>query len=87
MLTKKTKLKKYFGDSPTLRIIDFLLDNETESYNFVEIMKKAKVGYSTCKIILPRLLKLNIVKIDRIIGKSKLYKINKKAIKKAVEIK
>jgi len=70
-------LTKVLGSSPKLRVIEFLIKNKESSYNLVELRKFANTGYSTLKEIMPELEKEDVVYVDRIIGKSKLYKINK----------
>ena len=43
----------------------------------LEISEHARVGYSTLKIIIPRLVKDKLIVIKRTVGKSHLYAINK----------
>ena len=76
------------GANPTNRIIDFLIENDRDSWTMKEISENANVGYSTLKIILPRLLKRELIIIKKIIGTSKLYSINKEnpVVKKIYEL-
>lgn len=68
---------KTFGDSPTNKILDFLIVFDKFDYSMMDIAEKANVGYSTLKLILPKLIKQKIVVKTRISGKSPMYKINK----------
>lgn len=72
----KMKTKNPLGDSPRIKVLYFLMRNKEKSFSLVEIRDKAKVGYSTLKQLMPKILKEKLVLIDRIICKSNLYKIN-----------
>ncbi len=65
-----------FGDSPTLRVMDFLIVNEDFDYSMTDIAKDSGVGYSTLKLFWNTLEKSNIVIMTRIVGKAKMYKLN-----------
>ena len=72
----KTNFVKVMGESPRIKVLDFLIENGRTRWSLSEL-REARVGYSTLKILMPELLKLGIVKIDDVYGKLKLYKINK----------
>ena len=76
------------GDNPTARILDFLIENDRDSWTLVEIRDSAEVGYSTLKIIMPQMLKNDLVIIKKKVSKSNLYTINKDnpIIKKIYEL-
>ena len=65
------------GKNPINRILDFLIENDRDSWNMVEIRDNANVGYSTLKQILPKMLNSKLIKITKTVGKSNLYMINK----------
>jgi len=69
-------IKKYIRNSTELKVFDFLLRNREASYNLVSIRAGAKVSYSSLKYTIPTLLKRRLIKIDKKVGKSKLYNIN-----------
>ena len=69
----QTLLLEVLGASPPMRVLDFLIENERTSWSLIEISKNAKVGYSTLKLIIPTLLKAGLIKVDRTIGRVKLY--------------
>lgn len=75
-LKTKTSFLKVMGANPINRILDFLIENKRESWTMVEIRDNANVGYSTLKIIIPKMQKMNLIKITRTIGNSHLYTIN-----------
>ena len=65
-----------FGDSPTLRVMDFLVVNEDFDYSMTDIANSSGVGYSTLKLFWNRLEKDRIVEQTRTVGKAKMYKLN-----------
>ena len=73
----KTNFLEIIGDSPTTRVIDFLIENDRDSWTLIEIKNNAGIGYSTLKILMPKLLEYDLLEIKKIVGKSKLYTINK----------
>ena len=77
MEEEKSFFIEYFGDLPRLRIIDFLIDNLVYDYSLVEIAKGAGVAYTTLIDIFPDLIKKEIVKETRQVGKSKMYQLNR----------
>lgn len=72
----KTAFLQIFGDSPVLRILDFLVVNEDFDYSMTEIANLSGIGYSTLKLFGGRLEKENIVVLTRIVGKARMYKLN-----------
>ncbi|MEA3513876.1 MAG: hypothetical protein U9R34_00180 [Nanoarchaeota archaeon] len=75
-MENKTVFLDIFGDSPTLRVLDFLVVNEEFDYSMTDIAQLSKVGYSTLKLFWERLEKEGIITKTRIIGKAKMYKLN-----------
>ena len=75
-MENKTVFLETFGDSPTLRALDFLAVNEDFDYSMTDIANLSGVGYSTLKLFWNRLEGNNIVIQTRIVGKAKMYKLN-----------
>lgn len=73
---EETLLLRCLGNSPTLRIVDFFLDNRLSDYTKDEIIKNLNMGRGTFFKYWRELEKLGIVKETRKIGKSRLYKLN-----------
>jgi len=67
---------RIFGDSPILRVMDFLVVNEDFDYSMTDIASLSGVGYSTLKLFWNKLEKEGIIINTRIIGKAKMYKLN-----------
>ena len=72
----KTAFLNVFGDSPILRVMDFLVVNEDFDYCMTDIASLSGVGYSTLKLFWNKLEKEGIVVNVRTVGKAKMYKIN-----------
>ncbi|MBI2672001.1 winged helix-turn-helix transcriptional regulator [Candidatus Woesearchaeota archaeon] len=73
----KSIFLEIFGDSPKNKILDFLVVFDEFDYSLTDIAKYAGVSYSTIQLIWDDLEKTGIVKQSRIVGKAKMYKINK----------
>jgi len=76
MMENKTIFLNTFGDSPVLRVLDFLIVNEDFDYSMTDIANLSKVGYSTLKLFWQRLEKEDIIIKTRTVGKAKMYKLN-----------
>jgi len=75
-MKEKTSYVLVFGESPVVKVIDFLIDNQEFDYSLTDIAKNAEVGWTTLHQFWPRLVKLRIVKRTRKIGRAELYKLN-----------
>lgn len=75
MESRSTFLQIY-GDSPELRVLDFLVINDDFDYSMTDIAKHSGVGYSTLKLFWPVLEKNKIVVPTRTVGKAKMFKLN-----------
>lgn len=73
----ETSFIKVMGSSPVNKLIDFLIENDRESWSMNEISENARIGYSTLKLLLPELEKTEIIKVTKKVGKIKLYTMNK----------
>lgn len=65
------------GDSPYIRILDFLISGQEFDYNMTEIAREAGVGWSVFTKIWVYLIEKNIIKQTRTIGNAKLFRLNK----------
>ncbi len=79
----KTIFVETLGNSPQVKVLDFLIENQRCGWSLVEIKNETKTGYATLKYLLPKMLKRKLVIITKKIGKINLYKINveNKAVK------
>ena len=73
---KKYLLKKYFGDTPQLRVMDFLIDNQFFDYPITEVARGSNVSYNSLIVFFPWLVKSGILIRTRKVGKSDYFKLN-----------
>ncbi len=76
------------GNTPFVRVIDFLLENRPFDYSKTEIAKNSEVGWSTLHGIWKVLDKTQIVKQTRAVGKSQMYRLNEEnpVVRKLIEL-
>lgn len=72
----KSYFLEYFGDTPQLRVIDFLMGNFFFDFPMTEIAKGSNVSYNSIKLFFLQYIKQGIVVKTRKIGKSDYYKLN-----------
>jgi len=79
---------EFFEDRPQIRLWDYLLTERDLDFSITDMAKNAGIGRSTLYRIWKDLVKNMIIVPTRIIGKAKLYKLNKDnmVIKKLIEI-
>jgi len=75
-MSEKTIFLEVFGDTPRLRVFDFLTVNDDFDYSMTDIAELSGVGYATLKLFWPGFEKNKIVIKTREVGKAKLYKLN-----------
>ncbi|MFQ5761822.1 MAG: hypothetical protein ACE5PO_02190 [Candidatus Bathyarchaeia archaeon] len=73
----ETLLLKYLGASPTLRIIDFFLDNPLSDYSKNEIVKNLGMGRVTFFKYWRELEKSGAVKVTRHVGRATMYQLDR----------
>lgn len=78
MKNDKTIFLQIFGDSPILRVLDFLIVNDDFDYSMTDIAELSGVGYATLKLFWPQLERNAIIIKTREVGKAKLFKLNDK---------
>jgi len=75
MKNKSIFLKK-FGDSPKLRVWDFLIENNFFDYPITEIARGSNISYNSIKIFFNQMIKDKFIIKTRKVGKSDYYKLN-----------
>lgn len=65
-----------FGDTPQLRVIDFLIDNHFFDYPLTEIARESNVSYNSLKSFFNQFISSGVVCKTRRIGKSDYFKLN-----------
>jgi len=72
----KSIFLQYFGDTPQLRVLDFLIDNHMFDFPMTEIARGSNVSYNSIKLFFADWVKAGILVKTRKIGKSDYYKLN-----------
>ena len=88
MQAKKSLFIELFGDSPTIKVLDYLLTERELDFSISDMARNAGIGRATLYRIWDDLIRNEIITSTRVIGKSKLYKLNLQnpKIKKLIEI-
>jgi hypothetical protein len=69
---------EYFGGSPYVKVLDFLIEGQDFDYSMTEVARGARVGWSVFTKIWKQMLSKGIILPTRAIGNAKLFKLNKK---------
>ncbi len=72
----KTLFLEHFGDTPQLRVIDFLIENYIFDFPMTEIARESNVSYNSIKLFFNRFVQSGILVKTRKVGKSDYYKLN-----------
>ena len=72
----ETLFRKAFGDSPKLRVLEFLIEGRELDYSISDIAEGAEIGRTTLFRIWDDLIKTKIIVPTRVIGNAKLYRLN-----------
>ena len=72
----KSLFLKQFGDTPQLRVIDFLIENFYFDFPLTEIARESNVSYNSLKSFINDFLNNKFLIKTRKIGKSDYYKLN-----------
>jgi predicted transcriptional regulator len=72
----KSLFLKQFGDTPQLRVLDFLIDNNFFDFPMTEIARGSNVSYNSLKTFFDYFLKSGILIKTRKVGKSDYYKLD-----------
>ncbi len=76
-MEEKSIFIEYFGDSPYMKVLNFLIGGQEFDYSMTEIARGAEVGWSAFTRVWAHLLEKDIIKQTRTIGNAKLFKLNK----------
>ena len=69
---------EYFGNSPYIKVLDFLIQGQEFDYSMTDVARGAGVGWSAFTMIWRKLFNKKIIIPTRTIGNAKLFKLNKK---------
>lgn len=85
---EKSLFIEFMGDSPMMRVLDYLLTERELDFSITDIADNAGIGRATLYRIWDGLIDNKIIVPTRVIGKAKLFKLNAEnpKIKKLIEI-
>ncbi|MFH1895377.1 MAG: hypothetical protein ABIJ74_02210 [archaeon] len=70
---------RFFGDNPFIKILDALIDNIGEDYSKKELQELAEISKASFFNHWHKAEELGLVKVTRVYGKTKLFKLNTKS--------
>jgi len=79
---------EFMGDSPVIRVLDYLLTERELDFSITDIAENAGIGRATLYRIWDDLIKNEIIVHTRDIGKARLFRLNTQnlKIKKLIEM-
>jgi len=72
----KSAFLEYFGDTPKLRFLDFIIGNHFFDFNMTDMAKEAGISYNSLKVFFDEFLEKGIIVKTRRVGKSDMFKLN-----------
>lgn len=79
-MENKSIFVEYFGESPYIKVLDFLIQGASFDYSMTEVARGAEVGWSSFTRVWEKLLDKKIILPTRVIGNAKLFRINKESL-------
>lgn len=85
---EKSLLVEFLGDTPLIRVLDFLIENSIFDYSKTDIAENSGISRASLYKIWPTIEKFGLVRGSRSFGKTTLYKLNKKnpVVQKLIEL-
>jgi len=72
----KSAFLEYFGDTPKLRFLNFLIGNHFFDFNMTDMAREANISYNSLMNFFQEFLDKEIIIKTRRVGKSDMYKLN-----------
>ncbi len=87
-MPKTTIFRETLGDTPVIRVLDFLIEGRGLDYSLSDIAENSNIGWTTLHRIWDKMLKSGIVRQTREIGRAKLFKLNEEnpAVKDLIKL-
>ena len=87
-MNERSIFREAMGDTPVIRVLDFLIEGQELDYSLTDIAENSNVGWTTLHRIWDNLLRIEMVVFTRKVGKAKLFRLNRKslAVKRLVEV-
>ena len=71
-----SNFRGFFADSPTVRVMDFFLDNRVFSYSLADVIRDAGMGANTVRPVWKAMITNGVLTLDGKSGKAMLYRVN-----------
>ena len=86
-MQETTVFRETLGDTPVIRVLDFLIEGRGLDYSLSDIAENSSIGWTTLHRIWDNLIKNGMVKPTREIGRAKLFKLNQEnsAVKELIK--
>mgnify|MGYP001560456806 CR=1 FL=1 len=87
-MESKSLFIEFMGDSPQIKVLDFLLTEKNIDFSISDLARNSKIGRATLYRVWGDLIKNKLIIKTREIGKAKLYKLNTKNpfVEKLIEL-
>lgn len=87
-MEQTTVFREALGDSPVIRVLDFLIEGRGLDYSLSDIAENSNIGWTTLHRIWDKLERFEIVIFTREIGRAKLFKLNEEnpAVKELIRV-
>ena len=84
----ETLFRQALGDTPKIRVLEFLIEGRELDYSISDIAEGAEIGRTTLFRAFDDLLKAGVIVPTRQIGNAKLFRLNKSNpfVRKMVEL-
>ena len=86
-MEETTIFRETLGDTPVIRVLDFLIEGRGLDYSLSDIAENSNIGWTTLHRIWGKMLKSGLVKPTREIGRAKLFKLKEEnpAVKELIK--
>jgi len=87
-MKETTIFREALGNSPMIRVLDFLIEGRGLDYSLTDIAENANIGWTTLHRIWDKLVQFNMIVPTREIGRAKLFKLNEEnpAVEKLIKL-
>ena len=87
-MKETTIFREALGDSPVIRVLDFLIEGRGLDYSLTDIAENANIGWTTLHRIWDKLVQFNMIVPTRQIGRAKLFTLNEEnpAVEKLIKL-
>ena len=86
-MEQTTIFRETLGDTPVIRVLDFLLEGRGLDYSLSDIAENSNIGWTTLHRIWDKMLKSGMIIATRELGRAKLFKLNEEnpAVKELIK--